>query len=131
MTAIVVFAHGSSVEAANEGVRAMATEMAQRGNFPVVQTAFLELGQPDLREAVRQVRAKGATRVIVVPFFLTLGIHLRRDLPAIVDNLRSIYSDLDIEITSPLEGHPALVDVMIGRAQEALGSSSTHARSSD
>ena len=130
MTAIVVFAHGSSVEAANEGVRAMAAEMAQRGRFPIVETAFLELAHPDLREAVRSVHAKGATRVIVVPFFLTLGIHLRRDLPAIVDELRNIYSDLDIEITSPLEGHPALVDVMIGRAQEALRSS-THARSFD
>src|SRR3954452_11613747 len=125
MTAIVVFAHGSSVEAANEGVRAMAAQMAQRGNLPIVETAFLELAHPDLQEAVRQVRTKGATRVIVVPFFLTLGIHLRRDLPSIVDELRSIYSDLDIQITSPLEGHPALVDVMIGRAQDALGSSSS------
>jgi sirohydrochlorin ferrochelatase len=130
MTAVVVFAHGSSVEAANEGVRTMAAEMASRGGFRLVETAFLELGKPDLPAAVSALYTQGARKIIVVPFFLTLGIHLRRDLPSIVQELRSIYNDLDIEITSPLEGHPALVDVMVGRAREAL-SATTHARTSD
>jgi sirohydrochlorin ferrochelatase len=64
--------------------------------------------------------AAGATRIVVIPFFLTLGIHLRRDLPGIVDELRGIYAGIDIDVTEPLEGHPALVDIMLGRAREAL-----------
>ena len=131
MTAVIVFAHGSSVEAANDGVRAMSAEMARRGGFPLVETAFLELAQPALPEAVRAVQARGATRVVVVPFFLTLGIHLRRDLPAIVDEIRGMYDSFAIEIASPLEGHPALVDVMIGRANDVLKNATTHAGSSD
>jgi sirohydrochlorin ferrochelatase len=108
------------VESANEGVRAMTAELAQRGNFDLVETAFLELAQPDLPAAVASLCAQGATRIVVVPFFLTLGIHLRRDLPGIVDELRGIHQGVEFDITPPLEGHPALVDVMLGRAQGAL-----------
>lgn len=120
MTAIVVFAHGSSVEQANDGVRAMTAQVAVRGGFDLVETAFLECAQPDLPVAVARVVSSGATRVIVVPFFLTLGIHLRRDLPAIVDSLRELHPGVVIEVTQPLEGHPVLVDVMLGRAQDAM-----------
>lgn len=129
MTAVVVFAHGSSVETANEGVRAMTAELAQRGRFQLVETAFLELAQPDLPAAVACLCARGATRIVVVPFFLTLGIHLRRDLPGIVEELRGIHHGVEFEIAPPLEGHPALVDVMLGRAQGAL--SNKHAGETD
>ncbi len=121
MQAVVVFAHGSSVEAANEGVRAMTAELARRGAYELVETAFLELAQPDLPAAVACLCARGATRIVVVPFFLTLGIHLRRDLPGIVDALRGIHPSVEFEIAPPLEGHPALVDAMLGRAEDALG----------
>ena len=120
MTAVIVFAHGSTVEEANEGVRTMTAELALRGNFALVDTAFLDCASPDLRESVARMAAAGATRIVVIPFFLTLGIHLRRDLPGIVDGLRGIYAGVDIDVTEPLEGHPALVDIMLARAREAL-----------
>src|SRR4051794_23770380 len=120
MTGIIVFAHGSTVEEANQGVRAMTAEVARRGNFELVDTAFLECAPPNLDSSVDRLGNAGATRVVVVPFFLTLGIHLRRDLPGIVEKLRAFHPGVSIEITSPLEGHPALVDAMLGRAREAL-----------
>lgn len=121
MNAVVVFAHGSSVEAANAGVRTLTAELGRRGAYSLIETAFLELAQPDLPAAVACLCARGATRIVIVPFFLTLGIHLRRDLPGIVDGLRLIHPDVEFEIAPPLEGHPSLVDVMLGRAEEAIG----------
>jgi len=48
---IVIFAHGSSVPAANEAVRTVAAAAAAAGAFECMETAFLE-AQPDLAEAV-------------------------------------------------------------------------------
>ena len=84
-TAIIVFAHGSSVETANEAVRAVTREVAREGGFTLTETAFLEMAQPDLPAAVAKMHAAGAERIVVIPYFLTLGIHLRRDLPRIVE----------------------------------------------
>lgn len=119
-TAIIVFAHGSSVEAANQAVRAVTREVARSGGFPLTETAFLELAQPDLPAAVERLHAAGAQRIVVVPYFLTLGIHLRRDLPRIVDGIVERYHGLSIEVTDPLDGHPALARIVLERAQKAL-----------
>ena len=120
MTGLIVFAHGSTVEEANQGVRTLTAEVAQRGGYNLVETAFLDCAEPTLSQAVDALAERGATRVVVVPFFLTLGIHLKRDLPGIVQRLRSIHPGMIIEVTAPLEGHPGLVDMVIGRAEEAL-----------
>lgn len=119
-TAIIVFAHGSSVESANEAVRAVTREVARDGAFALTETAFLEAAYPNLEAAVEKMSAAGAERIIVIPYFLTLGIHLRRDLPRIVQELSQRYDGLSIEVTDPLDGHPALARIVLERAQKAL-----------
>jgi sirohydrochlorin ferrochelatase len=120
MTGLVVFAHGSPLEEANSGVRALTAQVAERGSFPLAETAFLDCAPPDLRQAVATLVERGATRIVVVPFFLTLGIHMRRDLPALVENLRLAHGGLPIEVTPPMEGHPALAEILLGRAKEGV-----------
>ena len=40
------------------------------------------------REAVANLADRGVRQILVVPYFLTLGIHLQRDLPGMVDRSR-------------------------------------------
>ncbi len=120
MTGLVLFAHGSSVGSANESVHSVARLLSERSGQLLVETAFLEAAKPDLADAIAALAAKGATRIIIVPYFLTLGIHLRRDLPRIVEGLRDIYKGVAIEVTEPLDGHPSLLQVVFDRAKDAL-----------
>jgi sirohydrochlorin ferrochelatase len=120
VTAIVIFAHGSSIESANDSVRSIADRIRGEVAVDLVETAFLEQGHPDLARALEAVVAQGAKRVVVVPYFLTLGIHLQRDLPNIVSGLERIHKGVEIRVAPPLEGHPALVDILKQRAREAL-----------
>lgn len=120
MTAVALFAHGSRVESANESVRLTAAALAGKLGGIRVEAAFLELGAPDLPEAVRRLAAEGVDRVIITPYFLTLGLHMRRDLPGIAEELRRIYPNVRIEVTEPLDGHPAILDILSDRARKAL-----------
>jgi sirohydrochlorin ferrochelatase len=119
-TGYIVFAHGSSIESANQAVRAVATEVSRRGGYPVVEAAFLEGGRPDLKEAVDLVAAQGISHVVVIPYFLTLGLHLQRDLPRLIDALKISHPALEIDVTPPLDAHPALIDALLDRAKESL-----------
>jgi sirohydrochlorin ferrochelatase len=120
--AIILFAHGSRVESANEAVRKVAAELASAGEYALVEAAFLELGKPDLAGAVSAVAAKGAKRVVVIPYFLTMGTHLRRDLPRLIDGVALAHPNLEIRITPPLDGHPALVRVLLDLAKSGISS---------
>jgi sirohydrochlorin ferrochelatase len=117
MTGYIVFAHGSSVESANEAVRAVTAQLRDRGKYDAVETAFLEGGRPDLRGAVESLTARGVENVVVIPYFLTLGLHLQRDLPRLIREVESAHPELRIGVTPPLDGHPAMIDAMLDRAQ--------------
>jgi sirohydrochlorin ferrochelatase len=120
-TGYIVFAHGSSIESANEAVRKVAADMARRGALDPVEAAFLEGGQPDLAGALNAM-ADRVSRVIVVPYFLTLGLHLQRDLPRLIDEVRRAHPGVEILVTPPLDEHPAMVDALLDRAREATPS---------
>jgi sirohydrochlorin ferrochelatase len=120
MTGFILFAHGSRIESANQAVRDVATRMAASGKHSV-ETAFLELGQPDLAGAARLLYARGISRIVVIPYFLTLGTHLQRDLPRLVsDATQALGGGVRMEVTAPLDGHPALLEALLDRASDAL-----------
>jgi sirohydrochlorin ferrochelatase len=126
MTGFIVFAHGSRVESANQAVRDIAARMAAFGQHSV-EPAFLELGQPDLAGAAQRLRDSGASRIVVIPYFLTLGTHLQRDLPRLVeDAARSLGGAVQMEVTSPLDGHPALLEALLDRASDAVAGQGFH-----
>jgi len=118
---IILFAHGSRVEAANDAVRTAAAELARQGAFAHVEAAFLELGQPDLAGAVSRLADCGVQRIIVVPYFLTLGTHMERDLPKLLQSISKSHNNIDIYATPPLDGHPALIKILLDRIANALG----------
>lgn len=119
-TGVVVFAHGSSVESANEAVRIVARVISGDPDFPLVATSFLEGGKPDLPGAVEDLVSRGADRILVVPYFLTVGLHLKRDLPDLVAKIREERVDLPIQVTPPLDGHVGLGAILRDRAKEGL-----------
>lgn len=115
----IVFAHGSSVESANEAVRAVAASFARQGGYEAVEAAFLENGRPDLRGAVDLLAGCGIAHIVVIPYFLTLGLHLQRDLPRLIEEIHTVHPSIEIEVTPPLDGHPAMLEALLGRAREA------------
>jgi len=114
----IIFAHGSRIEPANEAVRAVAREFASAGGFSHVLAAFLELGEPDLHQAVGAMAASNVRRIVVIPYFLTLGLHLERDLPRLLADISRKYNGIEIVATPPLDGHAALVQILLDRATE-------------
>ncbi len=119
MTGLIVFAHGSRIESANQAVREIASRLAEtRGDL--VEAAFLELGMPDLAGAAARLVARGVSAIVVIPYFLTLGTHMQRDLPRLAKDASVRNGNVDIQVTSPLDGHPALLEALLDRASEAL-----------
>ncbi|MCU1356796.1 MAG: Sirohydrochlorin cobaltochelatase [Acidimicrobiales bacterium] len=82
-TAVVIVAHGSRADAANDAHRATVEALAALVPAPVT-AAFLELAEPDIASAIHQAAEAGATDIVVLPFFLYPGRHVAEDIPAIV-----------------------------------------------
>jgi sirohydrochlorin ferrochelatase len=116
-TGIIVFAHGSRVEAANQAVRSVASDLARTGGFAHVEAAFLELGQPDLPSAADGLISRGVDRLIVLPYFLTPGLHMERDLGPLIAKISARHPGIEVLAAPSLDGHPALIQALVDRAR--------------
>jgi sirohydrochlorin ferrochelatase len=120
MTGIILFAHGSPVEEANDGVRKLAAAVQTASQHEYVRAAFLDGGAPDLAAAVEAAASAGVDELIIIPYFLTVGLHLRRDLPKLVDAARAKHPALEIVVGQSLEDHPQMPSLILSRVNEVL-----------
>lgn len=122
MTGVVLFAHGSPVPEANEGIVALAGRVAAATGAGFVTAAFLDSAQPDLGAALAEAVSRGVRRVVIMPYFLTMGLHLRRDLPRLVAEQRARFPQLEILVSESLEGFPGMAEAVVDRVRQALNS---------
>lgn len=116
--AILLFAHGSAVEEANQGIRDLAARIQSQGAYAYVRAAFLGPGQPELGPAIAAAVGAGFHRVVVIPYFLTEGKHLRLDLPRLVAAEKQKFPALEIQIGRSLEDHPEMPALVLSRIRE-------------
>jgi sirohydrochlorin ferrochelatase len=78
--ALIIADHGSTHEAANQMLEALAEQL--RGiTTDSVYAAHMELAEPTVGQAFDAAVADGAEFVFVFPYFLAPGRHSREDIP--------------------------------------------------
>ncbi|GAB3471439.1 CbiX/SirB N-terminal domain-containing protein [Massilia terrae] len=100
--ALILFAHGARSAGWAEPFERLRDMTAARVDDCEVSLAFLELMAPSLPDEVAAMAARGITRISIVPVFLGLGGHLQRDLPALVERLRTQHPQLSIDVAGPV-----------------------------
>jgi sirohydrochlorin ferrochelatase len=117
-TAILLVAHGSRQQSANDDLHELAARLSEQGTYAIVEPCFLELAEPELKAGGDRCVHLGATRVLMIPYFLSDGVHLRRDLTAARDELSRRHPNVEFCLGSPLGPHPLLDDLVAERIRE-------------
>ncbi|MGH9507583.1 MAG: uroporphyrinogen-III C-methyltransferase [Terriglobales bacterium] len=112
---IVVLAHGSPLPAWHASVERLVADLGASW----ARAAYLPPAQPGLGAVAGEAAAAGLRKLAVVPYFLADGLHVTRDIPALVAAAQAAYPELEIELTASLEGHPALRTAVWARVTEA------------
>jgi len=115
-TALLLIAHGSSRPEANADLSGLAEELRRTGQFAHVETAYLELAQPDIDGGAAICVKTDARRIILLPYFLSAGVHVRRDLTAARDRLAARFPAVTFRLAEPLGPHPLLTAIVLQRA---------------
>jgi len=119
-TAALLIAHGSRRAEANADLVKLAEAVAQTGRFGIVEIAYLELAEPDIPTGAANCVKRGAERILMMPYFLSAGVHVRNDLQEHQTNFREQYPEVSVEICEHLGLHPKLVEVVIERLSAAV-----------
>lgn len=111
---LLLVAHGSRRESANQEVTELAARLNSAVEFAAVSTAFLELAEPSIPDAIDQAVLGGAKRIVIMPYFLSEGRHVGEDIPNIVSASQLKYDDCEIKMTPYLGQSPVMVEVLQG-----------------
>jgi len=117
--ALILFAHGARDPRWAEPFVAIVERVRVLSPGRRVELAFLELMQPSLPDAVAALVAAGERRITIVPAFLGQGGHIRRDLPVLIDELRTRHAGIELFIAPTLGEVTPVLDAIANFCAES------------
>jgi sirohydrochlorin ferrochelatase len=116
--ALLVIAHGSRRAASNQEIIDLIEILATKTTYYVtIQAAFLELTSPSISESIERCVEKGATEVIVLPYFLSAGRHVSEDIENALTPKRLEYPQLTITIKPHIGAADGMAEMLLNLAK--------------
>lgn len=129
---IIIVDHGSRAKSSNEQLERFAEMFAMMyGNTGVddasgyeVEPAHMELASPSIADAFRElIETKNCRKVVVAPFFLSPGRHVKEDIPRLVEDAANEYRgkyELEYMVAAPIALHPLMTTIIHERVEKCL-----------
>lgn len=121
--AIILLGHGSRVPGAGEGMEQVASRIREKGGFSIVETCSMQMLGPKFPDALEKCIKGGAKKIIVIPYFLHVGVHMREDIPELLREEVRRRPGIEIEIIlgKNLGYDESLADLVVRRIEESRG----------
>ena len=119
-TAVLLMAHGSRIPEANDAVRDIAAMVKDMTGYAIVEVSFREQHLPNIQQGIDACISRGAERIILMPYFLYMGAHVREDLPEEMAEAKQRYPHVDFVMGSHLGVHRKLAQIVAERIAETM-----------
>lgn len=119
MNGIIIVDHGSRKDESNAMLEELVRLYADRfrTRYPIVEPAHMELAEPSIRTAYDRCVERGATRVIVCPFFLGPGKHWTEDIPRLTAEAAAAHPATRYHVTPTLGIDELMLDLLEKRVR--------------
>lgn len=117
---ILIIAHGSR---AKETISAMDTIFDYVSSLLpdiIMQQAYMEFCDVNLEKGLDILVDKGVNDIVVVPYFLFEGIHIRKDIPEEIKKYTETRKGIKISMGKVLGSDKRIGDVLADRIRQAL-----------
>lgn len=102
---IILLAHGSSDQRWCQTFEKLATPTLE--SVAGSRIAYMELAEPSLETAIAEGKNEGVEAFTVIPLFLAAGRHLRKDVPGMIEELKTTHNVV-IDLAPPIGENPQL-----------------------
>lgn len=119
---IIIVDHGSRRDESNRMLEGLAGLFAERfaDRYEIVEPAHMELAEPSIATAYARCVERGATRVVVCPFFLGPGRHWTQDIPALTAAAAAKYPQTRYHVAQTLGIDDLILDLLDKRASHCV-----------
>ena len=118
--ALLIIGHGSRDPAGVEEFLRIGRALADRRPGQKTGVAFLEFERPTIGDAIDQLAAAGARRIVCQPGMLFAAGHVKEDVPREVQTAMRRWPGVEFCIGRALDGHVKLLELCRIRWDEAM-----------
>lgn len=120
LPSVILLGHGSRVEKAGGDMERVAAILKDRHGFPMVEYCFMSRLPPHFPETLAGLVGRGASWVLVIPYFLHTGLHIRLDIPEMMQQEAAKHPGLRLQLGGNLGYDDILVELVRKRIDESL-----------
>ena len=118
---VIVVDHGSRRTESNEMLEELTrTSISERLDYDIVEPAHMELAEPSIATAFDRCVERGATMVVIQPYFLLPGKHWNQDIPELAAEAAAHHAGVEYLVAAPFGVHPLMADVVSARVEYCL-----------
>ena len=117
-TTLIVLGHGSRAPEATETLAAVTAMVREKTDYARVAYASLQLSEPDLATVMQELVEAGMNRILVAPFLIATGQHVKEDIPNELAALREKHPGVEMHLGSPLGADERLAEILLDRVVE-------------
>ncbi len=119
-TAIILLGHGSRVKDASKPMERLAQALEGRLNPGKVYVCYMSRLGPHYPEVFQKALDEGAKQVLVIPYFLHEGLHIRLDIPQMLQEEAAKAPEVRVVLGKNLGYDESLVELVEKRCNEAI-----------
>lgn len=118
-TGVIVISHGSRVKESEVIVLNAVRDLKSKlPSFKIVH-AYLQMRLPDLTMSINKLARMKCRRIIIFPFFLLNGNHVKRDIPEILKKETKKHSGIRFVFAKTISGDERITDIIAEKIMEA------------
>jgi len=119
MKTIILLGHGSRVPGAGQDMERVAQVLKEKYRLESVKSCHLSRLGPHFPETLASCVSEGAKEIIVIPYFLNMGLHIRLDIPEMMQVEAKKYPNVKIVYGKHLGYDDAFADIIYKRIEES------------
>jgi sirohydrochlorin ferrochelatase len=106
MKALLITAHGSRKQTSNSEILDLVDAVGKmpENGFDIIMGAFIQYATPLFSEQVDVLVDRGASQIVVFPYFIAAGSHVLTDIPGLIEQARTKYPHIDFKLIPHIGG---------------------------
>ena len=120
MSGVLIVGHGSRSKEAQDGFLEIVQMVKELSGNDQIVGAHMELCKPDMEQGIEKLLEGDPNIKIIkiIPYFLYTGIHIKEDIPEIIEELKKKYPSIEFKFGKPVGAEIEIAKILNRRVNE-------------